>query len=75
MKGRTTLSFVRKKTILQEPDMALLKKTNPQLLGIGIDEETCLVVNQSRAEIWWTTLANMQPAPLVAKSNRRISFV
>ncbi len=33
------------------PDMALLKKTHPQLLGIGIDEGTCLVVKQSKAEI------------------------
>ncbi len=33
------------------PDMALLKKTFPQLLGIGIDEGTCLVVKQSRAEV------------------------
>jgi cyanophycinase len=33
------------------PDMALLKKTFPQLLGIGIDEGTCLVVKKSRAEV------------------------
>ena len=33
------------------PDMALLKRTYPQLLGIGIDEGTCLVVKESRAEI------------------------
>ena len=33
------------------PDMALLKKTFPQLLGIGIDEGTCLVVKQSKAEV------------------------
>ncbi len=32
-------------------DMALLKKTFPQLLGIGIDEGTCLVVKQSKAEV------------------------
>ena len=33
------------------PDMALLKKTHPQLLGIGIDEGTCLLVQQSQAEV------------------------
>ena len=33
------------------PDMALLKKTFPQLLGIGIDEGTCLVVKRSKAEV------------------------
>ena len=33
------------------PDMALLKKTFPQLLGIGIDEGTCLIVKKSRAEV------------------------
>ncbi|HUP77813.1 MAG TPA: cyanophycinase, partial [Pirellula sp.] len=32
-------------------DMALLKRTHPQLLGIGIDEGTCLIVKQSNAEI------------------------
>ena len=33
------------------PDMALLKKTFPQLLGIGIDEGTCMIVKESQAEI------------------------
>ena len=33
------------------PDMALLKRTYPQLLGIGIDEGTCLVVKGSKAEV------------------------
>jgi len=33
------------------PDMALLKKTFPQLLGIGIDEGTCMIVRESQAEI------------------------
>ncbi len=33
------------------PDMALLKKSFPQLLGIGIDEGTCLFVKQSKSEI------------------------
>ena len=33
------------------PDMALLKRSFPQLLGIGIDEGTCLVVKENRAEI------------------------
>jgi len=33
------------------PDMALLKRTHPQLLGIGIDEGTCLIVKQTQAEI------------------------
>ena len=33
------------------PDMVLLKRTHPQLLGIGIDEGTCLVVRQSSAKI------------------------
>jgi cyanophycinase len=32
-------------------DMALLKRTFPQVLGIGIDEGTCLVVMQSKAEV------------------------
>ena len=32
-------------------DMALLKRTFPQLLGIGIDEKTALVVQGQRAEI------------------------
>ncbi len=32
-------------------DMALLKKTFPQLLGIGIDEGTCLVVQGTRASV------------------------
>ncbi|MCY2985082.1 MAG: cyanophycinase [Planctomycetota bacterium] len=32
-------------------DMALLKRTFPQLLGIGIDEGTCLIVKQSKAEV------------------------
>ena len=33
------------------PDMALLKRSFPQLLGIGIDEGTCLVVKENKAEI------------------------
>lgn len=33
------------------PDMRLLKKTFPQLLGIGIDEGTCLIVKKSQAEV------------------------
>ena len=33
------------------PDMASLKKTFPQLLGIGIDEGTCMMVRESQAEI------------------------
>jgi len=32
-------------------DMTLLKRTFPQLLGIGIDEGTCLLVKQSQAEV------------------------
>ena len=32
-------------------DMALLKRAFPQLLGIGIDEGTCLLVKQSKAEV------------------------
>lgn len=33
------------------PDMKLLKRTHPQLLGIGIDEGTCLLVQQNKAEV------------------------
>jgi cyanophycinase len=33
------------------PDMRLLKRTHPQLLGIGIDEGTCLLVRNSKAEV------------------------
>jgi cyanophycinase len=33
------------------PDMQLLKRTHPQLLGIGIDEGTCLLVRQNKAEV------------------------
>ncbi len=33
------------------PDMKLLKQTHPQLLGIGIDEGTCIVVKENRAEV------------------------
>lgn len=32
-------------------DMASLKRTFPQLLGIGIDEGTCLIVKRSKAEV------------------------
>ena len=32
-------------------DMALLKRTFPQLLGIGIDEGTCLIVKQNKVEV------------------------
>ena len=32
-------------------DMVALKQKYPQLLGIGIDEGTCLVVKQSKADI------------------------
>jgi cyanophycinase len=33
------------------PDMQLLKRTFPQLLGIGIDEGTCLIVKKGQAEV------------------------
>ncbi len=33
------------------PDMKLLKRTYPQLLGIGIDEGTCLLVQKTKAEV------------------------
>jgi cyanophycinase len=33
------------------PDMKVLKRAHPQLLGIGIDEGTCLLVQESEAEV------------------------
>ena len=35
----------------RHPDLAALKKTFPQLLGIGVDENTALVVQKSTAEV------------------------
>lgn len=45
----------------RQPDMELLKRTFPQLLGIGIDEGTAIIVRGAKAEVMGPATASFYP--------------
>jgi cyanophycinase len=45
----------------RQPDMELLKRTYPQLLGIGIDEGTAVIVRGTKAEVMGPATVSFYP--------------